>query len=84
MAETAQTEERRSASLRLQVHYPLGERMCAGDLVFVGGRPVLVISWRTIDWKRVPYICVSLDEERLRPSSRPGVYIYDGEIAQRA
>jgi hypothetical protein len=54
--------------------------MCSGDLVFAGGRPMLVISWRTRDWKRVPYICFPLDEERLKPSTRPGVYLYEGEL----
>jgi hypothetical protein len=54
--------------------------MCSGDLVFVDGRPVLVISWRTIDWKRVPYIYFSLDEQSLKPSTRPGIYIYGGDL----
>ena len=77
----AYVQERRDASGRLRVHYPLGERMCTGDLLFVQGRPVLVISWRTIGWKRVPYIYVSLDEDRLKPATRPGDYVYEAELA---
>jgi hypothetical protein len=72
--------ERRSTGPRQEVHYPLGERMCSGDLLFIDGQPVLVISWRTMEWKRVPYICFRLDADRLRPSATPGVYVYDGAL----
>lgn len=72
--------ERRSANPRLQVHYPLGDRMCSGDLVFVGGRPMLVISWRTVGWERVPYICLPLDAGKLKASTRPRVYVYEGPL----
>jgi hypothetical protein len=54
--------------------------MCSGDLVFVGGRPMLVISWRTVGWKRVPYICLPLDAGKLKASARPQVYVYDGPL----
>lgn len=54
--------------------------MCSGDLLFVDGQPVLVISWRTMEWKRVPYICFPLDANRLRPSGSPGVYVYEGDL----
>jgi len=77
----AEIHDRRSAGLRLQVYYLSGGRMCTGDLVFIRGRPMLVISWRTLDWKRVPYICFSLDEERLKPGTRPSVYVYEGELS---
>lgn len=72
--------ERRSSSRRPQVRYVLGNRVCSGDLVFQGGRPVLVISWRTLDWKRIPYICVSLDAHKLKASARSDVYVYEGDL----
>jgi hypothetical protein len=72
--------ERRNAESRQQVHYVLGSRLCSGDLVFAGGQPVLVISWRTVDWKRVPYICFPLDAAKLKVSARPGVYLYEGDL----
>ena len=72
--------ERRGASPRQQVHYVVDSRMCAGDLVFQHGRPMLVISWRTVDWKRVPYVCLPLDASRLKAGPRPGSYIYDGDL----
>jgi hypothetical protein len=72
--------ERRSASQRPQVHYFQGGRVCSGDLVFHGGRPMLVISWRTVDWQRVPYVCFPLDAKKLKPSTRPGVYVYEGDL----
>ena len=73
--------ERRSASPRPQVHYILGNTMSSGDLVFQDGRPMLVISWRTVGWERVPYICFPLDAVKLRASARPGVYVYEGDLA---
>jgi hypothetical protein len=72
--------ERRSASRRPQVRYILGNRVYSGDLVFQGGHPTLVISWRTVDWKRIPYICLPLDAEKLKVSARPGVYFYEGDL----
>jgi hypothetical protein len=72
--------ERRSASRRPKVRYTLGNRECSGDLVFQAGRPVLVISWRTLDWKRIPYICCPLDAAKLKVSGRPGVYVYEGDL----
>lgn len=71
--------ERRSESRRPQVRYTLGNRACSGDLVFQGGRPTLVISWRAVDWKRIPYIWVPLDAEKLKVSA-PGVYVYEGDL----
>ena len=41
---------------------------------------MLVISWRTLDWKRIPYICFPLDAEKLKVSARPGEYVYEGEL----
>ena len=72
--------ERRSTSRRPQVRYTLGNRVCSGDLVFQGGRPMLVISWRTSDWKRIPYICFPLDAGKLKAGARPGDYIYEGGL----
>ena len=76
--------ERRSTSARAQVHYILGNSMSAGDLVFIGGRPVLVVSWRTERGRRVPYVCFPLEEKKLRKSARPNVYLYEGEVGTRA
>ena len=75
--------ERRSASPRPQVHYLLGNRMSSGDLVFIGGRPMLVISWRTVNWRRVPYVCFPLEKEKLKPGGRPNIYVYEGDLAGR-
>jgi hypothetical protein len=73
--------ERRGESPRPQVQYRLGNRVSSGDLVFQGGRPMLVVSWRTVEWRRVPYICFPLEADKLKPSARPGIYIYDGDLA---
>jgi hypothetical protein len=75
--------ERRSTGPRPQVHYLLGSRMCTGDLVFLGGRPVLVISWRTVNWRRVPYVCFPLDKDKLKPGPRPNVFVYEGDLSGR-
>jgi hypothetical protein len=72
--------ERRGGNPRPQVHYLLGDRMYSGDLIFHAGRPVLVISWRSVNWKRVPYVCFPLDADKLKPSSQPDVYLYKGEL----
>src|SRR4026207_1922996 len=63
-----------------QVRYSLRNRVCSGDLVFQEGRPVLVISWRTLDWKRIPYICIPLDADKLRATARSYVYIDEGDL----
>ena len=72
--------ERRSGSARPQVHYLLGNRLCSGDLIFHGDRPILVISWRSVNWKRVPYVSFPLDADKLRPSGQPDLYIYEGDL----
>jgi hypothetical protein len=72
--------ERRGPSPRPQVHYLLGNQLCSGDLVYRKGRPVLVISWRTVGWRRVPYVSFPLDAKRLKPSTQPNVYVYEGEL----
>ena len=76
------TVDRRASSTRYQVQYRIEDRIYAGDLVFRDGQPTLVISWRTLEWKRVPYICVVLDAAKLKPlASLPGSYVYEGDIA---
>lgn len=72
--------ERRSGSTRPQVHYLLGNRLYSGDLVFIGERPMLVVSWRSVNWKRVPYVCFPLDAGKLKPGAQPDVYVYEGDI----
>jgi hypothetical protein len=72
--------ERRSGRPRPQVHYLQGDRLYSGDLIYQGGRPVLVISWRSVNWKRVPYVYFPLDAKKLRPGSQPDVYVYEGEL----
>jgi hypothetical protein len=76
--------DRRSASPRAQVHYMLGDRMSSGDLVFHQGQPTLVVSWRTVEWKRVPYIWFPLDGSKLKPSTHVGVYLYEGALTVAA
>ena len=70
--------ERRGS--RYQVQYRLGDRLYAGDLVFRDGQPTLVISWKTVEWKRVPYICLPLDASRLKQVN-PEIYVYEGELS---
>ena len=72
--------ERRSTSTRLQVHYLLGDRLYSGDLVFIGDRPMLVVSWRSLNRKRVPYVCFPLDAVKLKPGAQPDVYVYEGDL----
>jgi hypothetical protein len=43
---------------------------------------MVVISWRTANWKRIPYICFPLEAERLKASASPGVYVYEGDLTQ--
>jgi hypothetical protein len=70
--------ERRGS--RYQVQYRLGDRLYSGDLVFRDGQPTLVISWKTVEWKRVPYICLPLDASRLKQVN-PEIYVYEGELS---
>ena len=66
---------------RRRVQYRVGGRMYPGDLVFEGLQPVLVVSWRTIDSNRAPYISCLLDVTQLRPlPSKPGEYVYNGDL----
>jgi hypothetical protein len=70
----------RRRSTRLRVYYQEGNRLKPGDLLFDGEQPILVISWRTIDRRRVPAIAVPLDARRLRSvEQRPYEYVYRGK-----
>jgi hypothetical protein len=72
---------RRSAEPRRRVQYHVGGQAYPGDLVFDGMQPVLVVSWRTIDLKRVPYVSFLLDVTHLEPlPSRPREYLYKGDL----
>jgi hypothetical protein len=72
--------ERRTPGSRRQVQYHLGNRMYTGDLVYCNGKPTLVISWRTVDWKRVPYISFPLDAAKLKPiGGDEDVFAYEGD-----
>jgi hypothetical protein len=59
--------------------YP--SRLESADLFFASGRPLLVLSWRRRDGRRVPDECVELDPEKLKPSSSNGtIWRYEGEV----
>jgi hypothetical protein len=73
--------ERRRANPRPKVHYVLGDQKLAGDLVFQDQRPVLVVSWRTVDGRRVPYVSFPLDADKLK-SRGPADYVYEGDIGR--
>jgi hypothetical protein len=72
--------ERRGAR-RPKVHYVIGERELSGDLVFRDGDPLLVVSWHTVQGRRVPYVSFPLDSGKLRASG-PVDYIYEGELGR--
>jgi hypothetical protein len=67
--------------MRPKVHYVVGDRELSGDLVFRDSRPLLVVSWRTVEGKRVPYVSFPLQTEKLR-SRGPADYIYEGELGK--
>jgi hypothetical protein len=72
--------ERRRAT-RPKVHYVVDDREFSGDLVFQDSRPLLVVSWRTVDGKRVPYVSFPLESDKLR-SRGPADYIYEGDLGR--
>ena len=75
------TDRRRGSAERRRVHYRVGPRAYWSDLIFDSYKPVLVVSWRTIDHERTPYICFALDATQLRRHpTKPGEYIYDGDL----
>jgi hypothetical protein len=61
----------------------VGERFYDGDLIFRDGKPVLVVSWRTVDRARVPYIAFPLDPAFLKPSSKEGHFVYRAPLLSR-
>jgi hypothetical protein len=53
----------------------------AGDLYFVHGKPLLVITWRRKNGERVPDECIELDPAKLqRASSNGTIYRYEGLV----
>ena len=73
--------ERRGAQLRRRVHYRVNGRAYPADLVFEDHKPVLVLSWRTFEGRRLPYIAFILDVTQLRPHpNKPGEYLYEGDL----
>jgi hypothetical protein len=67
-----------------RVYYSPGEsstQVKAGDLYFARGRPLLVLSWRRRDGRRVPDECIELDPAKLRSASSNGtIYRYEGMV----
>ena len=56
-------------------------QVVAGDLLFVRGKPLLVITWRRKNGDRVPEECVELDPAKLQPASSNGtIYRYEGKL----
>lgn len=75
------SSERRSAQPRRRVHYRVNGRVYPADLVFDGYRPILVLSWRTVESRRLPYIAFLLDVTQLRRvPNKPGEYAYEGDL----
>jgi len=81
MAFVMSSSERRSAQPRRRVHYRVNGRVYPADLVFDGYRPILVLNWRTVESRRVPYIAFLLDVTQLRRvPNKPGEYAYEGDL----
>ena len=57
----------RSSGARSKVYFHLSQEVYSGDLIFAQGRPLLVVSWRTIDGKRLPYVSFPLDAAVRQP-----------------
>jgi hypothetical protein len=67
----------RRRAVRMRVFYPAGDRLHPGDLIYSAGKPFLVINWRTMEGKRIPYVTAPLDGRYLVPvKHRPNEYIY--------
>jgi hypothetical protein len=76
--------ERRNRGPRRKVYYSFGSSLLPGDLIFDGEQPILVISWRTVEDQRVPYIAFPLDPAHLKPlEHEPGGYLYEVPPAWR-
>jgi hypothetical protein len=75
------SSDRRQSQERRRVHYRVGTHIHRGDLLFERYSPILVVSWRTVDWSRVPYISFALDATQLKPHpTQPGEYFYEGNL----
>jgi hypothetical protein len=76
--------ERRNKGPRPKVYYSFGSSLLPGDLIFEGSQPILVISWRTVEDQRVPYIAFPLDPAHLKPlGNQPDGYLYEVPPAWR-
>lgn len=76
--------ETRIAGPRYKVYFHLSNEIYSGDLVFVEGRPLLVVSWRTVEGKRAPFVTFPLDATMLKVINRLGtLWRYGGEIFDR-
>ena len=73
--------DRRHSRERRRVHYRVGPHTQRGDLLFDGRSPILVVSWRTVDSSRVPYISFALDATHLKGHpTQAGEYVYYGDL----
>jgi hypothetical protein len=76
----------RSSHPRPKVYFHLGDEVYSGDLIFLNGCPVLVVSWRTVEGKRLPYVSFPLQANLLKAiNPLRTIYRYAGELfASRA
>ena len=75
------SSERRHPQARRRVHYRLNGRVYPADLIFDGYQPILVVSWRIVDGRRLPYIAFFLDVTQLKAlPNKPGEYVYEGDL----
>jgi hypothetical protein len=73
--------DRRQSQDRRRIHYRVAGCVYWGDLIFDGYRPILIVSWRTVEQGRVPYISFALDATQLkRHADRSGEYFYEGDL----
>jgi CheY-like chemotaxis protein len=63
------------------VHFSAGGRTYPGDLIYTEGQPSLVVSWRTVDGKRAPYIRFPLNPASLTcVDEHAQLYHYEGPV----
>jgi CheY-like chemotaxis protein len=63
------------------VLFKSGNHVHSGDLIYRDAQPAVVVTWRTIDGNRVPYIVFPLDKRRLKEADRqPNAYRYEGPL----
>jgi len=54
---------------------------CESDLIFVDGRPVLVVEWTPPDGRDPPVVTAPLDPARLQElPTRFGHFLYDDDV----